>query len=57
MSDPRICKVCHEPVLSGKGEPCAVCDDWFHFSFSRSTNESGVRRCGVFTGNVPGLVA
>ncbi len=54
MSDPRACKVCHEPVLSGQGEPCAVCGDWFHFNFSK---EPGTRRCGIFSGNVPGLVA
>jgi hypothetical protein len=54
MSDLRACKVCREPVPSGQGEPCAVCDEWFHFSFSKAPD---ARRCGIFTGNVPGLVS
>lgn len=54
MSDSRTCIVCREPVESGGGDPCAVCGEWFHFTFSKAP---GARRCGIFSGNVPGLVS
>ena len=54
MSAERICPVCKEPITTGRGEPCALCGDWFHFTHRQAPDR---RLCGVFTDNMPGLIA
>jgi hypothetical protein len=54
MSNERDCPVCHEAIASGLGEPCALCGNWFHFTYRQLPER---RICGVFTDRMPGLIA
>lgn len=50
----RDCHVCHEPVQSGEGEPCALCGEWFHLELKRYPSAPA---CGIVTDRFPGLIA
>ena len=54
MSAERLCPVCNEAIASGRGEPCALCGAWFHFTYQQVPDP---RICGVFTDQMPGLIA
>jgi len=50
----RDCYVCREPIERGQGEPCAVCNEWFHLVIKKFPDAPA---CGIISDHFPGLIA
>jgi hypothetical protein len=50
----RDCCYCEAPLPSGQGEPCAVCNGWFHFDLKQFPRAAA---CGIVTDRFPGLIS